>query len=471
MPHWACRQENDHLHRGMLAALVTVAFLLAPVTLADEPTKPEDPGAPPAVTASELYKPTRMPDRIVLTWEDDPTTTQAVTWRTSSEVEAAFAEIAPAAKGGYVKETKRLGFDEHLQRVPAETTFFKNNLHDCHIHVARFAGLKPETRYAYRVGDGTNWSEWFQFQTASTRPRRFSFIYFGDSQNHLRPMWPWVVREAMRTAPQAAFTLHGGDLTSGRGNDEEWGDWHYSMSWVNAMVPFVGTPGNHDYMSRKESDDTKVRFPEPHWRAQFTLPRNGPEGLEETAYYLDYQGTRIISLDSNDKLEAQVPWIEKVLSENPNAWTIITFHHPVFATAQGRKSTTRAIWKPVFDRHNVDLVLTGHDHAYSRTGLVSGEDTDGSSRRGTIYVVSFSGPKPYRIGPADGEPREQFVRLGEDMQLFQVISIDGAVLRYESRTAAGELYDIFEIRKHPDGTKELLDPGREMPSRLRATTE
>ena len=93
MPQWACRRENDGLHRGMLAALLAVAFLFAPVTLADETTKPEDSGAPPAVTESKLYRPTRMPDRIVLTWEDDPTTTQAVTWRTSTEVEAGFAEV------------------------------------------------------------------------------------------------------------------------------------------------------------------------------------------------------------------------------------------------------------------------------------------------------------------------------------------------------------------------------------------
>ena len=30
-----------------------------------------------------------------------------------------------------------------------------------------------------------------------------------------------------------------------------------------------------------------------HWRAQFALPENGPKGLEETAYYVDYQGVRI----------------------------------------------------------------------------------------------------------------------------------------------------------------------------------
>ncbi len=40
-----------------------------------------------------------MPDRIVLTWHGDPTTTQAVTWRTSTAVTRAVAELAVADGG------------------------------------------------------------------------------------------------------------------------------------------------------------------------------------------------------------------------------------------------------------------------------------------------------------------------------------------------------------------------------------
>jgi len=30
------------------------------------------------------HEPTLLPDRVVLTWEDDPATTQSVTWRTDT---------------------------------------------------------------------------------------------------------------------------------------------------------------------------------------------------------------------------------------------------------------------------------------------------------------------------------------------------------------------------------------------------
>src|SRR5690606_28722321 len=94
-----------------------------------------------------------------------------------------------------------------------------------------------------------------------------------------------------------------------------------------------------------------------------------PEGLEETTYYVDYQGVRVISLDSNKERQAQIPWLRKVLGDNPNRWTIITFHHPVFSPARDRDNRElRELWKPVFDEFKVDLVLTGHDHTYARTG-------------------------------------------------------------------------------------------------------
>ena len=72
--------------------------------------------------------------------------------------------------------------------------------------------LNPNTLYAYRVGDGVNWSEYYHFKTASLEAEPFSFIYFGDAQNEVKTHWSRVFREAFRDAPRAAFTLHAVDL-------------------------------------------------------------------------------------------------------------------------------------------------------------------------------------------------------------------------------------------------------------------
>ena len=75
-----------------------------------------------------------------------------------------------------------------------------------------------------------------------------------------------------------------------------------------------------------------------HWRPQFAFPIQDlpDERLAETLYYIDYQGVRIISLDSNIAIEEQVPWLRNVLEKNPNKWTLVTFHHPVFSPPTDR---------------------------------------------------------------------------------------------------------------------------------------
>ena len=98
-----------------------------------------------------------------------------------------------------------------------------------------------------------------------------------------------------------------------------------------------------------------------HWRPQFSFPiQNVPdERLKETLYYLDYQGVRFISLDSNIEMEIQVDWLRKVLEENDNRWTIITFHHPLYSPASDRDNLEmRQLWKPLLDEFKVDLVLS-----------------------------------------------------------------------------------------------------------------
>jgi 3',5'-cyclic AMP phosphodiesterase CpdA len=415
---------------------------------------------PAAYPDQAAHAPRPLPDRIVLTWHGDPATSQAVTWRSDPSVRRAEAEIALANESGReLKGTK----------VPATTTPFTSNLGEAHYHSVKFNDLQPDTLYAYRVGDGVNWSEWFHFHTAAREARKFSFIYFGDAQNDIRTHWSRVFREAFRQAPRAAFTLHAGDLINNAHRDEQWGEWFGAPAWVNASVPVVPSPGNHEYAKLDEKDASAPRVLSRNWRPQFTLPENGPAGVAEiveTCYFFDYQGARIISLDSNARQDEQVPWLREVLRNNPQRWTILTFHHPIFSPARNRDNPKlRELWKPVFDEFKVDLVLTGHDHTYARSGDVSGRVPVGDTNLpkgynqaydpaiGTVYVVSVSGPKMYDLTPGD----RWAVRFAEDTQLFQVITVDGDQLRFEARTATNRLYDAFSMRKRAGRPNELIE--------------
>ena len=150
-------------------------------------------------------------------------------------------------------------------------------------------------------------------------------------------------------------------------------------------------------------------------------------------------------------------WLETVLALNPNRWTVVTFHHPVYSTAKWRDNEhIREAWRPVFDEFGVDLVLQGHDHTYARSGLMREDNlltgANVRSESGTVYVVSVSGPKMLHL-----DDREWMRTSAKDTQLYQLIRIDGDVLKYESRSATGDLFDGFELHKGPNGRNELVE--------------
>jgi hypothetical protein len=349
------------------------------------------------------------------------------------------------------------------ERFPAESTPVESNSgHSLH-HSVNVTGLKSNSQYAYRVGSGEIWSEWFHFRTASSEPDPFSFIYLGDAQNNILALWSRAIRSAYSDAPKAAFLLHAGDLVNRADDDSEWNEWFEAGDWIFATIPSIATPGNHEY----PRNDRDIRELSRFWRPHFGLPDGAIRDLEETVYFLDYQGVRVISLNSNERLEEQAIWLEEVLSENPNRWTLITFHHPVFSSARGRDNEQlRALWKPLFDQHRVDLVLQGHDHSYARGRNLPGGVGGVDPLSGTVYVVSVSGPKMYRLAE-----EHWWDRAAENTQLYQIISIDGEVLHYQSLTATGELYDAFDLHKQPAGPNRLVEVlPEETPERLHSNT-
>jgi len=375
-----------------------------------------------------IYRATPVPDRVILTWAGDPATSAAVTWRTDVTVTKAVAQIA-VAEDGPLFVTKAKTVDAQTERLEVEPGTSLS-------HSVEFKGLQPDTQYVYRVGDGANWSDWNQFRTVKSGTAPIEFLYVGDAQNDLFSLWSRLIRTGFTEAPKARFIVHAGDLVNRGSVDSEWGEWHAAAGWINRSVFSLPTPGNHEYPANPE----KVKRLTGHWRKQFRLPENGVPGLEETNYWLDIQGVRMISLNSNEKQKEQAEWLDKVLATNPQKWTIITFHHPILSTAEGRDNKElRAMWQPVFDKYGVDMVLTGHDHTYGRSNVATG--TSGRIA-GTVYVVSVSGPKMYNL-----ERQDWMQRAAEDTQLFQVIRIDGNKLRYEARTARGVLYDAFTLTK------------------------
>ena len=390
------------------------------------------------------YPPTPTPDRIVLSWVADPGHTQAVSWRTSTDVERAWGEITLADPSP--------DFPNRIDTVLAETQLLQTDLNTAHYHSVNFTGLDPGKMYMYRVGDGIHYSEWFQFRTADKKSQGFSFLYFGDAQNDLKSMWSRAIRQGYSTAPNIDFMLHAGDLINRPTRDNEWGEWFYAGGWIFGMKASIATPGNHEYYS--EGDQYLLAN---HWKPSFAFPENGPEGHEETVFFLDYQNTRFISLNTPmakanpASLEAQKAWLDATLRENPNKWTIVTLHHPIYSTAGTRDNPEiREAFQPLFEKYHVDLVLQGHDHTYGRG--FNKQYGSGFKDRGPVYVVSVSGPKMYTL---NFDPWMDYT--ASNTQLYQIISVKDNQLVYDAYTVTGDRYDGFILKKQKNGNNRFLD--------------
>jgi hypothetical protein len=98
----------------------------------------------------------------------------------------------------------------------------------------------------------------------------------------------------------------------------------------------------------------------------------------------------------------QTLWLERTLRDargNPSVDMIVAWMHQApMSTSDAGNGTDmgiRATWGPLFDKYEVDLVLSGHEHDYERSYPVRGYDDNAgtvttaftSSLDGTAYVV------------------------------------------------------------------------------------
>jgi hypothetical protein len=105
-----------------------------------------------------------------------------------------------------------------------------------------------------------------------------------------------------------------------------------------------------------------------------------------------YGNVAVIQLDGND-LSAelsdnngytsglQTSWLERQLASYraPGSgidFIVVGFHNMVYSsnTTHGSDGGIRLVWGPLFDRYQVDLVVSGHVHAYERSYPVIGSE-------------------------------------------------------------------------------------------------
>jgi hypothetical protein len=193
---------------------------------------------------------------------------------------------------------------------------------------------------------------------------------------------------------------------------------------LDAGVVFRATLGNHD--------DPSQRF-----FAPFHM-----EGRRYYTYRCAGDSVRFFVLDSTYMTPEQVTWLEDALRTTRERWKICYFHHPIYSTGgtHGSDVGLRQTLEPLFVAHDVDVVLSGHDHFYERL----------RPQHGVQYFVSGSAGKLNRDDI--GRNPRLFAKGFDQGYHFMLVEIAGDALFFQAVSDTGATVDAGTIRRrpHPD---------------------
>ena len=382
----------------------------------------------PASRASADASADGTPEQIHLTWGDDPARSVVVSWASPGQAVGARVQV-----GGRVFAAEERVYTDGLNGVTVYT------------YHARVHTLRPAATYAYTVtaDNDANAADPFSsaFTTAPEGRAKFRFTSFGDLAT---PVTAWVLSYGQSAYAvgavesfQPLFHLLNGDLCYADLNPmvqpAVWRDFGINNQSSAANRPWMPAPGNHEI----EFNNGPQGFTS--YLTRYTLPSNGEPQFEGRWYSFQVGSVLFVSLSADDVVyqdagplvsgpAALVPaagtgnepiepgtsfyvhgysggeqtsWLEKTLRQgrqDPSVdWIVVQMHQcPCSSskTGNGSDAALRAAWLPLFDRYQVDLVLSGHDHDYERSFPVRGFDHNAGTVTATGAAVDTWRPQP-----------------------------------------------------------------------------
>ena len=312
---------------------------------------------------------------------------------------------------------------------------------ESHIQEVRIEGLQPETQYFYLVETvdregNTIQSEVSTFQTASKPDSPFAFAVISDTQGNPKVNGA-IAKLAWQRRPN--FLLHPGDLVSTGTMAKHWIDQFFaSMNPLLSRVPMFPVLGNHEIDAKNYYD--YMSLPDPEYYYQFS-----------------YGNADFFMIDTNRKVDPsseQYRWLDAALGKSKATWKFVCHHHPPYSSDENdygnlwrSNKSTRGDLRvrqlvPIYDKHGVDVVWTGHIHSYERTWPL--KEDKAVDVNGTVYMITGGGgggletPGPFRPFFQNN------VRRGHH---YVMVAINGTTLEMKAYSLEDQLIDHMKISK------------------------
>jgi len=272
-----------------------------------------------------------------------------------------------------------------------------------------------------------------------------SFLFFSDTQPDPESMDHTGVGELIAQATELhgrpELVVFGGDTIDDGSNEAEWGDFREAVGSSLDGAVTAAIAGNHDRHALLAG--------------QFDYPTTAPTSPGEGFFYSLRSGpVFFVMLDSNimgSANQRDIDWLRDALQSEAArdaVWRIAVTHHPMWTVSDVPKDIERAVtmrerFLPLLEEYGVDLVLCGHQHVYSRTLPMRGDDA-AADGRGIVQLMAATGYKSsYAIGERD------YIAAALPAPNYLLLSADGERITATAYDSEHKAIDLFTLRKPP----------------------
>jgi 3',5'-cyclic AMP phosphodiesterase CpdA len=271
-----------------------------------------------------------------------------------------------------------------------------------YVKKATITGLEENTRYAYVIAAGGHVSDIYYFNVGSFG--NFEFVYITDPQlqePEEGPLWHDSLDKIVNNLG-VELIVCAGDQVSTSDDSELYAEFITDTLSGVTFAPSVG-PGH---------ESPSVLYAE-HYNLPNLSTSYGVSNPSANYYYV-YNNVLFMHLNSADK-EAykngeHAEFVENTMKANPDVdWSIVVMHYSLYTTGKYGNDSTMISYRnalaPKLTELGVDVVLSGHDHVYTRTHLMDGLEVSDDiivknvayQPEGTLYICagSSTGTKYY----------------------------------------------------------------------------
>ena len=295
-------------------------------------------------------------------------------------------------------------------------------------HSIQLGRLEPNTEYSYDVlNDGSDDGKG-KFKTYPNEITPFKFVVLGDTRSR-HDIHSKIVNRIIEQDP--LFVINTGDMV---GNGREISDWEAFFRVNNELMrntQYYPVLGNHEKDSPYYFDFFDLPNNERYYSfnvgdALFVILDSEGEDVSEPNYISDENSNKFWKKSFEEYFTTQKKWLESILEINKEAGFIFVFQHqPMYSIKKSRVEDTneyRKFWGDLFERHNVQVFMNGHDHHYHH-----------AMKNGVHYITTAGGgaglyetdsPQPETV---KFSKIEHFVSIdiNKDDAILNVIDIDG----------------------------------------------